>query len=198
MNHPSVRALSRSSLASGGVTCPHRSLLVVLVAAIATLNVLTRAAQGQTPPPLPLTYERVITGIWKDLHDKILVMAKDTVFPDDKLGWKPHPDSRSVLEEFRHVTIGLEFSSAQLRGEKFDRAAGVARQKADAGRPNTRASIVSEMEAAIAISYPLVEKSPTPLLIGWIREQAEHYGKLVSNYRAVGIVPPISRKPASQ
>ena len=47
------------------------------------------------------------------------------------------------------------------------------------------------MEAAIAISYPLVEKSPTPLLIGWIRDQAEHYGKLVSNYRAVGIVPPI-------
>jgi hypothetical protein len=28
--------------------------------------------------------------------------------------------------------------------------------------------------------------------------QGEHYGKLVSNYRAVGIVPPISRKPASQ
>jgi hypothetical protein len=39
---------------------------------------------------------------------------------------------------------------------------------------------------------------PFTLLIGWIRDQAEHYGKLVSNYRAVGIVPPISRKPASQ
>jgi hypothetical protein len=174
---------------------PHRSLLVLLVAAIATLNV---AAQGQTPAPPPLTYERVITSIWKDLHDKILLMAKDTVFPDDKLGWKPHPDSRSVLEEFRHVTIGLEFSSAQLRGEKLDRAASVARQKADAGKPKTRASIVSEMEAAIAVSYPLVEKSPNPRLIGWIEDQAEHYGKLVSNYRAVGIVPPISRKPASQ
>jgi hypothetical protein len=47
-------------------------------------------------------------------------------------------------------------------------------------------------------SCPLVEKSPTPLLIGWIRNQAEHYGKLVSNYRAVGIVPPSSRTPASQ
>ena len=101
----------------------------------------------------------------------------------------------SVLEEFRHVTIGLEFSSAQLRGEKFD---FVAREKADAGKPKTRASIVSEMEAAIAISYPLVEKSPEPLLIGWIEHQAEHYGKLVSNYRAIGIVPPISRKPASR
>ena len=174
---------------------PHRSLLVLLVAAIATLNVV---AQGQTPAPPPLTYERVITSTWKDLHDKILQMAKDTVFPDDKLEWRPHPDARSVLEEFRQVTNGLEWSSAQLRGEKLDGAAVRARRNADAGKPKTRASIVSEMEAAIAISYPLVEKSPTPLLIGWIRDQAEHYGKLVSNYRAVGIVPPVSRKPASQ
>ena len=30
---------------------PHRSLLVLLVAAIATLNVLNGAAQGQTPAP---------------------------------------------------------------------------------------------------------------------------------------------------
>ena len=175
---------------------PHRSLLVLLVAAIATLNVFTGAAQGQTPAPL--TYERVITMTWKDLHDKILQMAKDTVFPDDKLEWKPHPDARSVLDEFRQVTNGLEWSSAQLRGEKLDGAAVRARRNADADKPKTRASIVSEMEAAIAVSYPLVEKSPTPLLIGWIRDQAEHYGKLVSNYRAVGIVPPVSRKPASQ
>ena len=174
---------------------PHRSLLVLLVAAIATLNV---AAQGQTPAPPPLTYERVITSIWKNLHDKILVMAKDTVFPDDKLEWRPHPDARSVLEEFRQVTNGLEWSSAQLRGEKLDGPTVMARRKADAGKPKTRASIVSEMEAAIAVSYPLVEKSPNPRLIGWIEDQAEHYGKLVSNYRAVGIVPPISRKPASQ
>ena len=93
-------------------------------------------------------------------------MAKDTVFPDDKLGWKPHPDARSVLEEFRQVTNGLEWSSAQLRGEKLDGPTVMARRKADAGKPKTRASIVSEMEAAIAISYPLVEKSPTPVLIG--------------------------------
>jgi hypothetical protein len=177
---------------------PHRLLPVLLVAAITTLNVLTGAAQGQTPAPPPLTYERVITMTWKDLHDKILDMAKDTVFPDDKLEWRPHPDARSVLDEFRQVTNGLEWSSAQLRGEKLDGPGVRARREADAGKPKTRASIVSDMEAAIAISYPLVEKSPTPLLIGWIRDQAEHYGKLVSNYRAVGIVPPISRKPPSQ
>jgi hypothetical protein len=166
---------------------PNRSLLVLVAAVIATVNV---AAQGQPSAPPP-TYEQVIARTWKGLHDKILTMAKDTQFPDDKLGWKPHPDSRTVLEELRHVTIGLEMTSAQLRGEKFDFAA---REKADASKPKTRASVVSEMEAAIAASYPLVEKSPKPLLIGWIDHQAEHYGKLVSNYRSVGIVPPISRK----
>jgi hypothetical protein len=176
---------------------PHRSLFVLLVAAVATLNV-TGAANAQTPAPPPLTYERVITTTWKNLHDKILQMAKDTMFPDDKLEWRPHPDARSVLEEFRQVTNGLEWSSAQLRGEKLDGPTVSARRNADAGKPKTRASIVSEMEAAIAVSYPLVEKSPTPLLIGWIRDQAEHYGKLVTSYRALGIVPPVSRKPAPQ
>jgi len=176
---------------------PHRSLFVLLVAAVATLNVLA-GAKGQTPAPPPLTYERVITTTWKNLHDKILQMAKDTMFPDDKLEWRPHPDARSVLEEFRQVTNGLEWSSAQLRGEKLDEPTVSARRNADAAKPKTRASIVIDMEAAIAVSYPLVEKSPTPLLIGWIRDQAEHYGKLVTSYRALGIVPPVSRKPASQ
>lgn len=171
---------------------PHRSLLVLLVAAIATLDVVTAAAQGQTAAP-PLTYERVITSTWKSLHDKILVMARDTAFPDEKLGWKPHPDARSVLEEFRQITLGLELASAQLRGEKLTGPGVAARRKADAEKPKTRASIVSDMEAAIAVSYPLVEKSPSPLLIGWIEDQAEHYGKLVSSYRASGIVPPSSR-----
>ena len=168
-----------------------KTLIVLVAATLATLNA---AAQGQ-PPATPPTYEQVILRNWKNLHDKLLVMAKDTQFPDDKLGYKPHPDSRTVLDEFRHVTIGLEMTSALLRGDKFDY---VAREKMDAGKPKTRASVVSEMEAAIAVSYPLVEKSPKPLLVGWIDHQAEHYGKLVSNYRAVGIVPPISRKPAGQ
>ena len=175
---------------------PHRSLLVLLVAAIATLNISPPRARRRRRHRSLMS--RSSRGTWKNLHARILEMAKDTVFPDDKLEYKPHPDSRSVLEEFRQVTMGLEWSSAQLRGEKLDGVGVRARRKADDGKPKTRASMVSEMEAAIAISYPLVEKSPTPLLIGWIRDQAEHYGKLVSNYRAVGIVPPISRKPASQ
>ena len=157
------------------------TLLVLLLAA-------TGSAQQAARPPE--TFESTIATTWKTLHDKILTMAKDTQFPDDKLGWRPHPDSRSLLDEFRHVTIGLEMTAAQARSEKFDFAA---REKADEGKPKTRASVIAEMEGAIAASYPLVEQKPAPALIFWIDHQGEHYGKLVTAYRVNGIVPPVSR-----
>jgi hypothetical protein len=160
---------------------------LLLVAALA-LPAGHLAAQAPKPPA---TFESNVTRSWKDVHDRLLTMAKDTQFPDDKLSWRPHPDARSVLEEFRHVTIGLEMTAAQARGEKFDFEA---REKADASKPKTRASMVAEMEAAIKASYPLVEQKPAPSLVGWLEHQGEHYGKLVTAYRANGIVPPVSRK----
>jgi hypothetical protein len=160
-----------------------------LLFGLAILTLAATSVAGQAPRP-PATYETTILNTWRNLHNKILTMAKDTQFPDDKLSWKPHPDSRSVLEEFRHVTIGLEMTAAVARGEKFDFGA---REKADASKPKTRASMVAEMEAAIAASYPLVEQKPAPSLIGWIDHQGEHYGKLVTAYRVNGIVPPVSR-----
>ena len=102
----------------------------VLVCVLA-LALTTPLAAQQAPP----SYETAIFNTWKSLHDKILTMAKDTQFPDDKLGWKPHPDSRTVLEEFRHVTIGLEMTSALLKGDKFDY---MGRVKADDSKPKTR------------------------------------------------------------
>lgn len=146
-------------------------------------------ALAQAPRP-PATYESTIVNSWKNVHNKILAMAKDTQYPDDKLSWKPHPDSRTVLEELRHVTIGLEMTTAVAKGEKFDFAA---REKADGSKPKTRASMVAEMEAAIAASFPVVEGKQSPSLIGWLEHQGEHYGKLVTAYRVNGIVPPVSR-----
>lgn len=151
---------------------------------------IAAAQTAAAPQPASPTaaYDKVIVTTWKNLHNKILDMAKD--FPEDKYGWKPHPDSRNMEQEFRHVTIGLEMTTASLKGEKFD---FVAREKMDEGKPHTRASVVGEMEAAIAASYPLVEAQPKPLLIGWLDHQGEHYGKMVDGYRVNGMVPPVSR-----
>ena len=134
--------------------------------ALLVFGLSTALAAEQAPQPPP-TYEAAVLRTWKALHD-----------------------SGSVLDELRHVTIGLQMTSAVARGEKFDFEAA---EKAAASKPKTRASVVSEMEAAIAESYPLVEKSPSPRLVGWLDHQGEHYGKLVTAYRVNGIVPPVSR-----
>src|SRR5690606_6879754 len=149
---------------------PRRSVMnrlsLVLAAAL-----LASGASGavivEQAKPAP-TYDSALARSWVNVHDKVLAMARDTQFPDDKLGWRPHPDTRSVLEEMRHVTIGLEMTTAQAMGKKFDFDE---REKADAGKPKTRASVVSEMEAAIAASYPLVKSKPGPELIGWLEHQ---------------------------
>jgi len=159
----------------------------VSIALLVSGSVAAVMAQQAKPTP---TYESALSRSWEDVHNRVLAMAKDTVFPDSKLSWKPHPDSRSVLEELRHVTIGLEMTTAEAKGEKFDFEA---REKADAGKPKTRASVVAEMEAAIAASFPLVKSKPRPQLLGWLEHQGEHYGKLVTSYRVNGVVPPISR-----
>ena len=39
----------------------------------------------------------------------------------------------------------------------------------------------------------LVKSKPRPQLISWLEHQGEHYGKLVTAYRANGVVPPVSR-----
>jgi DinB family protein len=159
----------------------------VSIALLASASAAAMIVEQAKPTP---TYESALSRSWEDVHNRVLAMAKDTVFPDSKLGWKPHPDSRSVLEELRHVTIGLEMTTAEAKGEKFDFEA---REKADAGKPKTRASVVEEMEAAIAASYPLVKSKPRPQLLGWLEHQGEHYGKLVTAYRVNGVVPPVSR-----
>jgi hypothetical protein len=163
--------------------------VTMIMFAVLTLGASAAPAQTTTPKPPP-TFEQVVVRSWKNTHDKILAMAKDTVYPEAKLGWKPHPDSRSVIDELRHVTIGLEATTAQAKGEKYDFEA---KEKEYAKRPQTRAAVVAEMEAAIAASYPAIEGKPAPGLIGWLEHQGEHYGKLVTAYRVNGVVPPISR-----
>jgi hypothetical protein len=169
-----------------------RFSLFVLLALVVLGSGSVASAQTTTPKPPP-TYEQVIVNTWKNLHNKILAMAKDTQYPDAKLGYKPHPDSRSVIDELRHVTIGLEMTTAMARGEKYD---FMAKEKEIDAKPQTRAAVVAEMEAAIAASFAALDtpgNKPMPQLIGWIGHQGEHYGKMVNAYRVNGIVPPISR-----
>lgn len=161
-----------------------RKLVTIVILAGLAASLSAQAPQQPAPP----TWESMMYSMWKGTHEKILAMAKD--FPEDKLNAKPHPDSRSALDEFRHVTIGLEMATAQLNGTSFNYPE---RNKADESKPKTRASVVSEMEAALAASLSAVKEKAAPRLVFWIEHQGEHYGKLVTIYRMNDLVPPQTR-----
>jgi len=175
-----------------------RSVLSRVAVAAFCVPATDTAAQEatSTPPSVPPTYESTVRSAWRGLHNKLLTMAKDTLFPVAQLEARPHPESRSVIDELRHVTIGLEMSTAGLRGQRFDYAA---RLRADREKPRTRESVVVEMEAAMRESFAALDSVVTPSMVGWLEHQAEHYGKMVTQYRVLGIVPPISRpRPAAR
>ena len=95
-----------------------------------------------------------------------------------------------MLEELRHVTIGLEMTTAEAKGEKFDfdaRGESRRRQAEDAAVSRRR----NGSGDCRLVSSRQVE--PRPQLLGWLEHQGEHYGKLVTAYRVNGVVPPVSR-----
>jgi len=164
-------------------------LILGVILFVSPFTVSAQTAQAPTSPTA--AYDKAIVTTWKNLHNKILDMAKDAEYPEAKLGWKPHPDSRTLEQEFRHATIGLEMTTAMAKGEKFDYAG---RDKADESKPHTRASVVAELQAAMNASFAYLDANgPKPLYIGWLDHQGEHYGKMVDAYRVNGIVPPVSR-----
>ena len=149
------------------------------------------SAQTTTPKPPP-TYEQVIVNTWKNLHNKILTMAKDTQFPDDKLGWKPHPGfaqhARGVASRHdrpRDDDGGGQGREVRLRGARED-----GREQAEDARQHGGGNGSGDCRV---VSRSSKAASRSPQLIGWLDHQGEHYGKLVTAYRVNGIVPPISR-----
>lgn len=126
---------------------------------------------------------------WEGEHRKLLDMARD--LPASLYDSRPHPDSRSALDELRHVTVGLEMSTAQLEGREFDYQARIV---ADASKERSPDAVVAEMQAALGASLAAMDRvGADPSLIWWLSHQSEHYGKLVTIYRMNDRVPPVSR-----
>ena len=116
-------------------------------------------------------------------------MAGD--FPEEKYDSRPHPDSRSFVEEIQHVTIGAEMFAAQLSGAQFDYGARV---KFYSERETARTILVADLEQAINEVISLLEGEAETQnrqqLAFWLGHQSEHYGKLTAIYRINDLVPP--------
>lgn len=162
----------------------HKIVVIMLSGLLVVAGSFLIQAEDEKP-----TYETVLVSQWKNIQGKMLKMAMDAEFSEEKFDYRPHPDSRSFIEELWHVTASAEAVTIVCHGEEPDFGKIFTYE----GRPRDRAAMVAAFEKANMESAEALAKNPSPQIIGWIRHSAEHYGKLVGHYRENGIVPPHSR-----
>ena len=158
------------------------SLLFALL--FLTLAVPAVAQQQQQPPPAP---EERLRRSWNDVMKRLVDMAED--FPEDKYGFKPHPDSRTFGEELMHVAFVNTRQAKQAKGEQVDNAA-LQKEFAFVSKADTVANLKKSVEEVRAV----VDGPDCMRLIGALEHAGEEYGKLVVYYRVNGLVPPRSRR----
>lgn len=164
--------------------------VILMLAATALLLptvALAQAPAGQPQPPQ--SWDEAAVRTFNGVYNKLIAMAKDTKYPADKEGFKPHADSRSYIEELSHAAQPLVTNAIRLNGG--DRAA---MQAAINAMPKDRAGIAAALEKAKADYLAAWEKTKPFGIIGLAEHAGEHYGKLVTIYRVQGLVPPASRQ----
>jgi len=148
------------------------------------------APQAQATPqgqPAPRTWDQVTLPLFKSTMNNVIAMAKDC--PEDKLDYRPHPGSRSMLEEIWHITSQAQSVLARIKGERPDPQTFAAIAK-----PRAREEFVPLLENTASELTAVIEQNPSPNVIWLIWEANQHYGKMVTMYRVNGLVPPNTRR----
>ena len=151
-------------------------------------------AQQEAPAPAPRpapTWEQLTLTLYKYTFRHMLTMARE--FPEDKFDAKPYAEGRSFIEELWHVTAAAQATLMRAKGETPDRS-----KYATATKPRSRDEIVALLESATSELAALHEKTPNPQIIGLMWDSNEHYAKMAVIFRQHGLVPPTSRRAATQ
>lgn len=154
------------------------------------------------PAPSP---SQAIWEQWNEIGRKLVAIAED--LPEDKYGYKPHPDSRNFVAQLLHVSASMYYFTDVAQGQKV-------RYGDDPNRDQlkTKAQVVAFVKKCVedganlikakgdagmaaVIQYPGTNEQHrlSELAYDTIEHSGEHYGQLVVYYRINGMVPPESR-----
>jgi hypothetical protein len=176
---------------------------LLLVAGICVLPAVGQEAAKKKPGPAPSPSAAVLEQ-WNDIGRKLVAMAED--FPEDKLGYKPQPESRTFQANLVHAAGAMYFFTDPAMGKKpryaddpkdvkitnraelvafvkkaVEDGAAAIKAKGDKGLNEAVDDGNSHLDRLYDLAYGLIEHS------------GEHYGQLVVYYRNNGLVPPESR-----
>jgi len=180
---------------------------VVLALGLAVLPVAAQEAPKKKEPPKPApSPSQAVLEQWNDIGRKLIAMAED--FPEDKYGYKPHPDSRTFEGNMLHASASMYYFTDPALGQKP--------RYPDDPKPadlkiNNKADLVAFVKKCVqdgadaikakgdkGLNEAVDDGSPHldrlyDVAYGLIEHSGEHYGQLVVYYRANGLVPPESR-----
>jgi hypothetical protein len=144
------------------------------------------------PQRRPPTAAESVRGHFASINRKVLEMAKD--FPEDKYRFQLKPEMRTFGAVIVHVASGNIYAAKAGRGEK------VSWDELDPKDYKTKAQVVALMEKSIADASATLKSLPDDSFAKsvepWLsvtEHSAEHYGLLVTYYRANDLTPPDSR-----
>jgi hypothetical protein len=138
------------------------------------------------------TTAQSIRAHFASVNRRILTMAKD--FPEDKYDFKLRPEMRTFAAVLVHIASGNVYAAKAGRGENVNW------DELDPRDYASKAAVIGLMEKSTADAEATLKSVPDASLsksvepwLSVIEHSAEHYGLLVTYYRANGLVPPESR-----
>src|SRR6476660_376602 len=89
---------------------------IALTVAFMALPVLAQDAAKKTPPKPAPSPSQALLESWNDIGRKLIAIAED--LPEDKYGYKPHPDSRTFVGNLLHASASMYFFTDTALGKK--------------------------------------------------------------------------------
>ena len=159
----------------------------------------------------------------KELVDSMRTVRKNTILiaediPEDKYGYRPTPDSRSVAETLVHIAMlsqadrFLHEEERRPSLEDFDFGELISRSQLEEKRPHTKKEIIDLLRREGERSVEWVEGLPETLLSEQVRQRGgastsrfemllgskehemHHRAQLMLIERMIGIVPHLTRQ----
>src|SRR6476660_5706155 len=153
----------------------------------------------------------------RELADSMRTVRKNTIriaedIPEDKYGYRPTPDSRSVAETLVHIAMlgrSAHFLHEEDRRpslEGFDFGTLASRSQTEENRPRSKSEIIELLrtegglegrpESQLAEQVRQrggVSRSRFEMLLGTKEHEMRHRGQLMVIERLLGIVPHLTR-----
>ena len=121
------------------------------------------------------------------LQEKVIEIARD--FPEDLFDFRPHPDSRSYIDEIWHISSGFGVMTARIQGKKPSAELINIPQNIKYDRE----LIIEHLTKNSNDYINLLKEQFDPNSIFTLAHLSQHYGKIVTIYRVNNLVPPNSR-----